>query len=205
MIFGNYGYIELLLYCGNVEEGVKALLEINRRPKTLSHVLDVAEMNARIARMHGLDEDICRKAALLHDISAVIKADDMYAYAAEKGMQLCEAEGRYHFLLHQRMSGIAAREYFGIDERRILSPVECHTTLKADADEYDMALFIADKLAWDREGVPPFYDDVYSRLQDLPAACLAYMDYMQDSGELLCPHTDWTEAYGYLCEIQGRK
>ena len=205
MIFGNYGYIDLPAYCGDVEEGVRALLEINRRPKTLSHILDVAEMNVRIARMHGLDADICRKAALLHDISAVIKADDMYAYAVENGMQLCEAEERYHFLLHQRMSEIAAREYFRIDDARILSPVKCHTTLKADADEYDMALFIADKLAWDREGVPPFYEDVYSRLNDLPAACLAYMDYMQDSGELLCPHTDWAAAYTYLCGIRGRK
>ncbi len=205
MIFDNFGYITVPEYEGCAEDGARKLLTANRCPKTLSHILDVAEMNVRIARMHGLDEDICRKAALLHDISAVIRPDDMFAYARENGMELCEAEEKYHFLLHQRMSEIAAREYFGICDERILSPVKHHTTLKADADVYDMALFIADKLAWDQEGVPPFYDDVFPLLHDLPAACLAYMDHMQDSGKLLCPHTDWTRAYDWLCGIQGRK
>lgn len=201
MILDGFEYIAVPEFGGSVEDGVRALLAANGRQKTLAHILDVAEMNVRIAAMHGLDRELCRNAALLHDVSAVIRPDDMYAYACENGMELCEAEDRYHFLLHQRMSEIVAREYFGIRDGRILSPVKHHTTLKANADKYDMALFIADKLAWDQEGAPPFYEEVYALLHDLPAACLAYMDYMQDSGKLLCPHTDWTKAY---TELSGR-
>ena len=195
MILNRFDYIAVPEYGGSVEDGVRALLTANGRPKTLAHILDVAEMSVRIAGMHGLDRELCRSAALLHDVSAVIKPDDMHAYACETGMALCEAEEKYHFLLHQRMSEIVAREYFGIKDEKILSPVMHHTTLKANADKYDMALFIADKLAWDQEGVPPFYDEVFALLHDLPAACLAYMNHMQDSGKLLCPHTDWTKAY----------
>ena len=198
MILRKFDYIVIPEIQGNIEEDVRSLLVANGRPKTLKHILDVADMNARIADMHGLDRRKCIQAALMHDISAVIRADDMLSHAREMGMTLCEAEEKFPFLLHQRMSAIVAREHFDISDEKILSPVACHTTLNAAPDEYDMALFIADKLAWDQEGTPPFYDEVYSLLHDLPAACLAYMNYMQDSGKLLCPHTNWKLAYAAL-------
>jgi len=198
MMLSRFDYVVVPPLTGDVENDVRALLTANGKPKTLEHILNVADMNARIAEMHGLDRDKCVKAALIHDISAVIKPADMLEYVRESGMELCEAEERYPFLLHQRMSEIVAREHFGIADAQILSPVACHTTLNAAPDEYDMALFIADKLAWDQEGMPPFYDEVYSLLSDLPAACLAYMNYMQNSGKLLCPHTNWKLAYASL-------
>ena len=204
MILERFGYISLPGEFSGVEDGVRALLTANSRPKTLAHILDVAEMNVRIGEMHGLDREKCAAAALLHDISAVIKPADMLEYARESGMELCEAELAHPFLLHQRMSALVAAEYFGVRDPDVLSPVSCHTTLRAGATAYDMALFIADKLAWDQEGVPPFYDDVAALLGDLPEACLRYMDYMQDSGRLLFPHKDWIKAYEFLTNPEVR-
>ena len=198
MILSGFQYVTVPGFSGELTEDVAAFMEANGRPKTLGHMRDVAEMSLRIGRMHGLDLRKCEYAALMHDISAVIKPGDMLEYAKVAGMELCEAEERFPFLLHQRMSEIVAREYFGITDREILSAISVHTTLRAHADEYDMTLFIADKLAWDQEGTPPFYDKVYSLLDDLPSACIAYMEYMQDSGKLLCPHTLWTEGFEYL-------
>ena len=195
MILELSDYVSIPPLTGDIEADVRALFVANGKPKTYEHVCDVARMNLRLAEMHGLDVEKCLKAALLHDISAVIKPDDMLKYAVEHALELCEAEQRYPFLLHQRMSEIVAREHFGITDQEILSPISCHTTLHINPDKYDMALFIADKLAWDQEGVPPFYDEVDSRLGELPQACLAYMNYMQDSGKLLCPHTNWIAAY----------
>lgn len=62
-----------------------------------------------------------------------------------------------------------------------------------------MALFIADKLAWDREGVPPFYEVVDNALAiSLESACYEYMKFMVDNNMLLCPHDNWTAAYGQM-------
>ena len=54
---------------------------------------------------------------------------------------------KYHFLLHQRISTIIANEKFDIKDQDILSAIECHTTLKKDANDYDKAVFLADKIA----------------------------------------------------------
>lgn len=62
-----------------------------------------------------------------------------------------------------------------------------------------MALFIADKLAWDQEGTPPYEQEVRAALtQSLPAACLTYMRYCIHHGRVLYPHTWWLEALVWL-------
>ena len=60
-------------------------------------------------------------------------------------------------------------ETFGLDARKcviggmlhdisaVIAPADMlEYALKAEPTEYDMVLFIADKLAWDQEGIPPF-------------------------------------------------
>lgn len=62
-----------------------------------------------------------------------------------------------------------------------------------------MTLFIADKLAWDREGTPPFYEEVSVALdQSLEAACYQYMKYVVEHDMILCPHDKFVEAYEEL-------
>jgi HD superfamily phosphohydrolase YqeK len=94
----------------------------------------------------------------------VVAPGDMLAYAMEKGWHIDEAENKYPFLLHQRISKTIAEQDFGVTDEQILSAVECHTTLKTNPSAYDMALFIADKLAWDQEGEAPFYSAVNDAL-----------------------------------------
>lgn len=202
MLFPRFNYIVLPKLTGELREDVRALLYANNKPKTFTHVSNVAEVSLALANRFGLDGETCEAAALLHDISAVISPADMLRYAREQGFALCEAELRYPFLLHQRLSRVAAAEHFGIDDPNVLNAIECHTTLRANASGYDMALFIADKLAWDREGIPPFYYSVSAALdRSLADACLCYMDYTERSGDLLCPHTNWTLAREWLTRL----
>ena len=199
MFFDAYPYVACPALTGNLTADVRALLDANGRPKTFEHALAVSEVNAGLASRFGLDAAKCRTAGLLHDISAVLTPTDMLAYAQAREFPLCEAELRYNFLLHQRISRIIAQEHFGVADDDILSPIECHTTLRVKPAPFDMALFITDKLAWDQEGTPPYYDIVRTALEvSLEKACLVYMDYMVESGRLLCPHVNWTAAHDFL-------
>ena len=183
----------------DVEDGVKILLTANNRQKTYVHAQAVAGMNVRIAATYGLDENVCKICGLLHDIAAVIKPDDMTAYAVKNGWHIDEAEMKYPFLLHQRVSRQIAEEGFKITDLRVLSAVECHTTLKAEPSEYDMALFIADKLAWDQDGAPPFLAVVEGALgRSLAAAAYAYMDYIVKHKMILYPHKWFEDGMEYL-------
>ncbi len=199
MIFDDLGYIKTEPLSGDIRTDIKNILLINGRSNTYIHVANVADRNALISKTYDLDHDKCVIAGLLHDISAVIRPEDMLKYAYENRLEVCEAERKYPFLLHQRLSKICAVEYFNISDEEILSAIECHTTLKKCPSKYEMSLFIADKLAWDREGLPPFYEEVNAALDiSLEAACYKYMEYMVENDMILCPHDNWIEAYEQL-------
>ena len=201
MVFGIYNYVEIPPMTGVVERDVRELLCRNGKEKTFQHVSAVAEVCKTLAETFGLDARKCVIGGMLHDISAVIAPADMLEYALVHEFELCEAERKYPFLLHQRISEIIAEEFFGIREREVLSAIGCHTTLKAEPTDYEMVLFIADKLVWDQEGIPPFYNEVKCGLDvSLERACYEYMKYMNDNGKILCPHTNWSLAFDYLAE-----
>jgi len=187
-------------YTGDVKADVKSLLDAYAKTKrTFDHAKDVAEMNIKIAEQYGLDKDVCEISGYLHDISSVISPEDMLSYAMENNWYIDDAERKYPFLLHQRISGVIAREDFNITDERILSAVEHHTTLKANPSAYDMALFVADKLAWDQEYDAPFYAVVNDALkQSLESACLCYMDYIVDNKMILHPHKWFEEGREFL-------
>lgn len=174
---------------------VERILCDNGKEATFTHVCAVADAAVRLAEKFGLDAEVCRTAGLLHDISAVIRPVDMLAWAEEKGWYIDEAERKYPFLLHQRVSKVVAEEDFGIADSRVLSAIEVHTTLKKDFSPYDLVVFLADKIAWDRGGEPPYRAAVEKALEEsLEAAAGAYIDFVMENGMILHPHAWLLEA-----------
>ena len=193
-MLNTFSYITIPAFKGNIKADIESLLTANNKAKTFDHVKAVADMNVKIAGQYGLDKNICELCGYLHDISAVIAPGDMMKYAMKKGWSIDEAENKYPFLLHQLISKTIAEQDFGIADEQVLSAIECHSTLKTNPSAYDMALFIADKLAWDQEGEAPFYSVVSDALkQSLESASLVYMDYIVDNKMILHPHK-WFEA-----------
>jgi predicted HD superfamily hydrolase involved in NAD metabolism len=182
---------------------IETFYHINNRENTLEHVNAVAKTNIRIAKQYGLDKEKCFFAALLHDVSAVMKPADMTVYAISHGIVLDASEKAYPFLLHQQISKLFTEALFGINDADILSAIECHSTLKGKPNKYDMSLFIADKLSWDQTGQPPFFHEVNEALStSLEAACLQYITYIIDNNLILYPHKWFSEAKNYL-ELLG--
>jgi predicted HD superfamily hydrolase involved in NAD metabolism len=198
----NYKYINITEITGNIEVDVNNFLLQNNKQKTLEHVMAVANINSEIAEKYGLDKNICIISGYLHDISTVIHPNDMLNYMVENNLFVDEAERKYPFILHQRISRLLSKTFFNIDDETILSAIECHTTLKSNPSQYDMALFIADKLSWDQEGTPPFYDIVSKNLSfSLEKACLSYINYIIDNNIILYPHSWIIESKEYLEKI----
>lgn len=202
MNINNYSYVNTTEITGDVVMDIKNFLLDNNKSKTLKHVIDVANTNSKIAEKYGLDKNLCILCGYLHDISAVIKPQDMLNYMVENNLFIDESERKYPFILHQRISRLIAKNFFNISDEVILSAIECHTTLKANPSEYDMALFIADKLSWDQEGTPPFYDIVIKNLSvSLEKACLSYINYIIDNSMILHPHSWIIESKEYLEKV----
>lgn len=195
----DYDYVELIETTGNLIKDIENLYCRNGKAEIWKHVCKVATTSEEVARAFSLDSSICKTAAYLHDISAIIRPADMLRHIKNKGENIDFAEEKHPFLLHQRISKDIAKNYFKISEENVLSAICCHTTLRSNPSPYDMVVFIADKLSWDQSGEPPYYDIVKSELSSsLESACLTYIDYVLSNGMVLCPHSWLLDGQRYL-------
>lgn len=192
-------YIQQSDISGDIKTDITNLLTLNGKQETAAHCICVAETSEKIATYFGLNTVVASTAALLHDISNVMQQSDMLEYAVNHNWMLDDSEYKHPFLLHQRLSTVFAAELFNINDERILSAIECHTTLKSNPSDYDMLLFLADKLSWDQNGTPPFYELVLSALEkSLHCASLSYINFNLENGMILCPHHWLIEAKKWL-------
>lgn len=168
---------------------------------TYQHVCQVAEVAIELAKKYELNIEKCIIASLLHDISVMMTQDQMYAFAKKHNWTIDLSEEKYHFLLHQRLSRVIAQKEFCILDEDILSAIECHTTLKKNASDYDKVVFIADKIAWDQKS-KPLYDELIDNALDdsLDYAYYQFIKYQFDHHGLLMPHHWLKEAYQELKE-----
>ena len=177
-------------------DSIRCKFVTNQKYHTLKHVENVADTAVWLANLYGADIVKAKLAALLHDISAIMTPQEMYTVAKLHNLKIYDAEEKFHFLLHQRISKIIAQESFGISDPDILNAIECHTTLKKNASIYDKIVFIADKLAWDQQGLPPYYNLVKSKVESsLDDACYAFIAYQFDNDLMLMPHQWIIDAY----------
>lgn len=80
-----------------------------------------------------------------------------------------------------------------------------NATLKATASPLDKVIFVADKIAWDQEGKPPYLGEILKALEhSLDAAALVYLDYLWEQRETLPVLHPWVvEARAYLMSIHS--
>lgn len=194
-----YTYIKQSYFDSDIEKTVKSLFLSNDQIKRYEHICSVAKRIDSIAIQYGLDREKCRISALLHDISTLIKWEDMLPFAKENDWKLCDAEISHSFLLHQRISEVIAREDFGITDHDVLEAIAYHTSLCESASQYQMALFIADKLDWSIGGQPPYYEKVSAALKiSLETACYVYVKYTESVEKMPSIHDEWAKAINWL-------
>ena len=191
---------KLTLNRSSLSEQTTHYLNHFNQPHVAQHVKDVAAKAIELATHFGANPDQiaqAEQAGLLHDISAVVPNDKRIALAHELNIDVLPEEKKLPMIIHQKLSRVFAKELFGIDDIEVLSAIECHTTLKANASEMDKLVFIADKIAWDQEGAPPYLDNLLAALDEsLDAGVFIYIDYLWQMREQLKVVHPWlVDAY----------
>ena len=176
---------------------VQQFLLAHDAAKTAEHVRQVAEVAGELALRFGADAAAARCGGYLHDISVIIPNEERIALAQSLGIDVLPEEARFPMIIHQKLSAFIAEAHFGISDAAILSAIGCHTTLKRDASRLDKIVFIADKIAWDQAGSPPYLADLQQRLDhSLDAGVHVYLDYLwQMRDQLRVLHPWLAEAY----------
>jgi len=191
-----------LMLTGSVPTDVLRFLVHHGCARTAEHVERVAQEAMRVAHRFGEDPEAAATAGWLHDVSAVFPSAERAVVARQFGLPVLPEEDEFPMILHQKLSVVLGRELFGVTDPVILGAVGCHTTLRRDPTRLDLVLFVADKLAWDQAGVPPFLDQVVAGLQhSLEDGALAYLAWMhQHRAALRVVHPWLREAYGQFSQ-----
>lgn len=195
----NQPYIKKPKITGDIKSDAINLLNENGHNSTAEHCVKVADTSHELAKRFGLNPDTAYCSGIQHDITTVIEPEHMMKYAKSKSWDIDASEEKYNFLLHQRASKVVAQDYFNIKDENILSSIQCHTTLKASPSEYDMLLFLADKISWDQNGVPPYLKILKDALDiSLMQSCYVYIKYVLNNDLILLPHKWLIEAENWL-------
>lgn len=185
---------------GDVPTDAVCFLKRHGHAFTAQHVAQVAAKAGELAERFGADKAGAITAGFLHDISTVIPNEERVGVALGHGLEVLPEEKRLPMIVHQKLSALMARELFGVTDEAVLSAIGCHTTLRREASALDKVVFVADKIAWDQAGTPPYLGELETALTtSLDAGALVYLGFLWQQRETLPVLHPWVEdAYRQL-------
>lgn len=186
----------------DLKQDISTFLIQNQCPETAQHCMDVGREARRLALLFQVDPDEAEIAGWLHDISVVIPNNERIVAAKKLDIDVLPEEESFPMIIHQKLSKVMAQGIFKITNQGILDAVSCHTTLKANSTTLDQVLFVADKIAWDQPGNPPYIQQIHKSLEiSLAHGAFSYINYLWERKETLRVVHPWLrEAYEELNE-----
>ena len=199
-------YIGEFRSTGKIAEDVPRFLASFGYQKTAEHCSAVAVKAKELAEKFGCDPFKAEQAGYLHDISVVIPNEKRIEFAQSQLVKVLAEEVQYPMIIHQKLSVVLAREAFGITDHEVLSAIGCHTTLKAKPKRLDKVVFLADKIAWDQDGKPPYFSKVIEAMKEsLDIAVLEYLNFLWERrSQMKVIHPWLVESREYLLQINAK-
>ncbi|MGE9971821.1 nicotinate (nicotinamide) nucleotide adenylyltransferase [Candidatus Pseudoscillospira sp. SGI.172] len=172
-----YGYI-LRMGLYGTHKDLRHLTDAELRACSLSmvyakrhaHILGVEEEAVRLARRWGADEELARRAGILHDCTKYLELEQQLQICDEYGIVLDDLERISVKLLHSKTGAALARHLYGQPEE-ICQAIFWHTTGKADMTRLEKIIYLADYMEPNRDfpGVEELrklcYEDLDAALQ----------------------------------------
>lgn len=138
--------------------------------KRHAHILGVEQEAVKLARRWGADEELARRAGILHDCTKYLELDEQLQICGKYGIVLDDLEKVSVKLLHSKTGAALARHVYGqCDE--IYWAIYWHTTGKPDMSLLEKVIYLADYMEPNRDfpGVEELRKLCY---EDLDAALL---------------------------------
>lgn len=111
--------------------------------RRIGHVLGTENTAAALARRWGVDEETARRAALLHDCTKKLNAEQQAALCRQYHISLDRFESREEHLLHAITGAAVAENIYGLGAEAV-SAIRWHTTGKEHMTTMEKILYLAD-------------------------------------------------------------
>ena len=113
------------------------------KPRRIPHVAGCEETARALALHWGEDADTAAEAAILHDITKKLTAEEQLRLCAEYGIMTDDAERDNTELLHAKTGAALARALFGVDDA-VYQAIFRHTTGSAGMTRLEKIIYLAD-------------------------------------------------------------
>lgn len=127
-------------------KAANSLARRNLSDARYGHTLRVAKTAGKLARIHGVNPERARLAALIHDAARELPKDDYLPLAKKWNIPVGEPERESPKLLHGALAAEMARRELGVEDRDVLKAVREHTVATAGMTELSLVLYLADKI-----------------------------------------------------------
>ena len=136
-------------------------------PKRIPHVVGCEEEAVRLSKRWGADSDEAREAAILHDITKILKPEENIAIIQKHGGFVGDLNRGEEKLLHSKTAAIIANTEFGVSYA-VSEAIIWHTTGKARMTDLEKIIYLADYIepTRDFEGVDALRTLSYENLDE---------------------------------------
>jgi len=155
------------------------------------HSVEVMKEAGKLAEFYGVNAEKARIAGLLHDCAKSVSNDEIFKELEKYNVLLDDIQKKTPALLHSILGSFYANEYYGVEDREILSAIYWHTTGKAGMTMLEKIIFVADYIECGRnfEGVEEARKQVYKDMEKCIAVCCdSTIRYIIQKGWLLHPY-----------------
>ena len=126
--------------------GLRETIKASMSDKRSFHTLAVEQMAIRLAKIYAPnDVNVLRSAALLHDVTKELKADDQILLCKEYGITLTDNDILAPKTLHARTAAEKIkRDFKDFSNQKIVDAVRWHTTGRAGMSITEKIIYLAD-------------------------------------------------------------
>ena len=113
------------------------------RAKRIPHVQGTEATAVALAEHWGVDPELARRAAILHDCTKYVELEEQLLLCSQFKLSLDELEKTSVKMLHSKTGAALSKHVFGQCDA-ICDAIACHTTGKPDMTVFDKVLYLAD-------------------------------------------------------------
>ena len=189
------------------EKKIKEFFYHYEKKDIYDHVVEVVDKARILSGYFDINGKKSVTAAYLHDIGLVIEKNEIIDFCECFGEKVLEKETKHPDILHQKASKILAKNLFKIKDKKILSAISTHTTMKPKASDIDIVVFLSDKLTWKEEDSKDLIKKMKENLKiSKEKAVLIFLENLYNNREnFACYHDLSKEAYFYFKNIENKK
>jgi len=127
-------------------EEINLYLKKNLIEKRYIHILGVADIAKKLAKLNGISEEKAEIAGLAHDIAKNLSKVRMKEIIEENNIILSAVEKDNANLWHSIIGAIESKNKLGIEDEEILDSIRWHTTGKENMSILTKIIYIADMI-----------------------------------------------------------